>query len=70
MGRPTKLKVLAIPNCIKCGTKTLKTILSYSIDHTQIKMCNTCFNKWLDIKDKVVGEAFASYIQAGHSTGG
>ena len=60
MGRPAKIKVAALKTCKKCGTRT---DCSFVIGHTQIKLCTTCYGKWLDVKDKAVGAAFESYFQ-------
>ncbi len=60
MGRPAKLQVAKLKTCKKCGTRT---DCSFVIGHTQIRLCTTCYDKWLSLRDEVVGEAFESYFQ-------
>lgn len=61
------LKKSASAVCSKCGAGTLT---SYVIAHKQVYLCTNCYNRWLDLRNQAVGEAFETYIQSKNSTKG
>lgn len=49
--------------CRKCGKKE-KTLYKVSVGWPKAEgdFCNECVNKWFDLRDKLVVEAFRDYI--------
>lgn len=50
--------------CRKCGKKQLRQVYRVIAGHKlEAQFCQECYNKWFDVRDKVVEEAFREYIK-------
>ena len=53
--------------CSKCKTKVKQIYRVAVAPKLEAKFCNDCCNKWFDLRDKVVSDAFREYLPVSKS---
>lgn len=52
-----------LQTCTRCNRKEKQTYKVTAAPKTSADLCSACYNAWFDLRDKLVSEAFHTFVK-------